>query len=88
MEPTAPALGCEAVTSGPGKSQGRAVPLSSHVLHSLRCVTHLIKVIAKSNPLRKCFRDFLGNILLLCDLLHQIVYFVQVPGKQCFVKIL
>ena len=67
---------------------GRAALFSGHGLHSLHCDTHLIKVTVESNPLRKCFRDFLGNILLLCDLLHQIIYFVQIPGKQCFVEIL
>lgn len=35
-------------------------------------------------PLRKCFRDFLGNILLLCDLLHQMRLFVPDPWETMF----
>lgn len=48
---------------------------------------HLIEVLAESSALRKCLGDFLGDILLLCDFLHQIIYFVQIPGKVYFVGI-
>lgn len=56
-----------------------AASVAATVLRVSRRVTHLVEAVVKSNPLGKGVRDFLGDILLLRDLLHQVVYFVQIP---------
>lgn len=42
--------------------------------------TYLIKVITNSSCESLC--DFLGNILLLSDILHHFINFVQIPKDR------
>lgn len=42
-------------------------------------VTHLIKLLTEADRFRDGVRDFVGQLVLLCDVLHQLVHLVDVP---------
>ena len=42
-------------------------------------VAHLVKLLSKADRFRDGVGDLLGELLLLCDVLHQVVHLVNVP---------
>jgi len=41
--------------------------------------THLINVLLKTDRIRDGVTDFIGNLLLLSHVIHQVVYVINVP---------